>query len=136
MKKIKELYNKYKEIIVYVIFGVLTTLVNYIVYFALVDFLGVNYLISNGIAWVVSVIFAFVTNKAFVFESKSWKVMTLLKEGVLFAAARIFSGVLETAMLYVFVEQMHFDNGIIKIIAGIIVIIVNYVLSKLVIFRK
>lgn len=136
MNKIKEMYNKYKELIVYVIFGVLTTVVNYVVYFALVDLLHVNYLISNGIAWVVAVIFAFLTNKVYVFNSKSWGVKTLLREGILFAGARVLSGVMETAMLYVFVEHMRFDNGIVKIVAGILVIIINYVLSKLVIFRK
>ena len=89
---IKNLFNKYKEIISYLFFGVMTTLVNFVSFWAFNKILGESlYLISNVIAWVISVVFAYVTNKLWVFESKSWKFRVLLKEVPEFFAARIFS---------------------------------------------
>lgn len=148
--KIKELIKKYREIIVYVIFGGLTTVVNLVV-FALVGMLLGNerYLITNVIAWFAAVVFAYITNKIWVFESKSWSGRVLLKEIPSFFAARVFSFVLEEVGLYVFVDLFSFNKlstqvlsfeiggeFIAKVFLAVIVVVVNYVLSKLVIFRK
>ncbi len=150
MTKIKELIKKYRELIVYVIFGGLTTVVNLVV-FALVGLLlgDERYLITNAVAWFAAVVFAYVTNKIWVFESKSWSGKVLLKEIPSFFAARVFSFVLEEAGLYLFVDLLSFNEISIKILSfeiggeliakvilAVVVVVVNYVLSKLVIFRK
>ncbi len=94
MKKIKELLLKYKEVIMYLIFGVATTLVNWIVYSLLMKISAINMTVSNAIAWFVAVVFAYITNKLFVFESKSWKLTEVWKEVVKFFRARIATGVI------------------------------------------
>lgn len=136
MQKIIDLLKKYKELIQYGFWGVMTTLVNYIVYFGCTKLVGVDYLISNVIAWCVAVAFAFVTNKVFVFASKAWSGKQLLWEFGSFVSARILSGVMETGLLWLLVEQLHFSDSVIKIVAGVLVVIINYFFSKLIIFRK
>ena len=95
MKKNKRLLLKYKEVIMYLIFGVATTLVNWVVYSLLMKTSAVNMTISNAIAWFTAVVFAYITNKLFVFESKSWNVAEVWKEVVKFFGARITTGVIE-----------------------------------------
>lgn len=121
-----------KELFLYVVFGTLTTIVNIVVYFAL-EFIGVNYIISNIIAWFLSVLFAYVTNRIWVFESRSPNIM---KEMVLFFSGRIFSGVLDTALLYLFVDILTLGNTFSKIAVEIIITILNYLLSKLIVFKE
>lgn len=132
---LKKLCVQYKELILYGIFGVLTTLVN-IITFYLLDLLHINIYISNTIAFIVSVIFAFVTNKLFVFESKSWKKDILIKESFSFLSARLFSYLLDMGTIYLLVDILKINKLISKIIANIIVIIVNYITSKLLVFKK
>lgn len=163
MKKIKSLFAKYKEIIMYIIFGVLTTLVNWVVYTVLIKIFGgaaesqeilfnlfgrnitmkVFYIfIANFVAWVAGVVFAFVTNKIWVFESKSWRFGLVMKELWLFILARLITGVLEwfgVPLLWAIgMDQDLFgiDGFLAKIIVSIIVVILNYVFSKLIIFKK
>lgn len=150
MKTIKELILKYKELIVYVIFGGLTTVVNLVVFTLSGMVLGdERYLISNIIAWFAAVIFAYITNKLWVFESKSWDVRVLLKEIPSFFAARVLSFLIEEAGLFVFVDLLSFKDISLKILSfeiggeliakavlAVIVVVLNYVFSKLVIFRK
>ena len=125
-----------KEILNYLIFGVLTTLVNYVSYFGATKLFEINYLVANVIAWFISVVFAYVTNKFWVFENKSVEVRYLVKEISLFVSARVMSGGMETLFLFVFVSLMGFDDGIIKIIASVFVVVFNYFFSKLIIFKK
>lgn len=136
MRKIFDLLEKYRELIQYGFWGVMTTLVNYAVYFACTKLADIDYLISNVIAWGVAVLFAFVVNKVFVFQSKAWSGKALVWEFGSFVSARVLSGVMETGLLWLFVEQMHFSDSLIKIVAGVLVVIINYFFSKLVIFRK
>ncbi|MBQ7862500.1 MAG: GtrA family protein [Clostridia bacterium] len=150
MKTIKELILKYKELIVYVIFGGLTTVVNLVVFTLSGMVLGdERYLISNIIAWFAAVIFAYITNKLWVFESKSWDIRVLLKEIPSFFAARVLSFLIEEAGLFVFVDLLSFKDISFKILSfelggeliakavlAVIVVVLNYVFSKLVIFRK
>ena len=121
-----------KELFWYVVFGTLTTIVNIVVYFA-IEFIGVNYIISNIIAWFLSVLFAYVTNRIWVFESRS---PDILKEMTLFFSGRIFSGVLDTALLYLFVDILTLGNTFSKIAVEIIITILNYLLSKLIVFKE
>lgn len=136
MQKIIDLFRKYRELIQYGFWGVMTTLVNYVVYFACTKLAGIDYLISNVIAWCVAVIFAFVVNKVFVFQSKGWDGRALLWEFGSFVSARVLSGVMETGLLWLFVEQLYFSDSVIKIVVGVLVVIINYFFSKLIIFRK
>ncbi|WP_462316523.1 GtrA family protein [Methanobrevibacter sp.] len=121
-----------RELILYVVFGTFTFFVNIIVYFLFENVLGVNYLISNVIAWFFSVLFAYITNRIWVFESKS---PDILKEMSLFFGGRIFSGVIDTALMYLFIDVMTIGDDISKIIVQVIVIILNYVFSKLIVFK-
>ena len=136
MNKIRELLEKYWELISYAFWGVMTTLVNYVVYFICTKAIGIDYLIANVIAWFVAVVFAFWVNKVYVFRSYQKDAKTMVREFGTFVSARILSGVLETGMLALFVEAMHFNDSVIKIIASVLVVIINYVLSKLIIFKK
>lgn len=136
MNKIRELLEKYRELISYVFWGVMTTLVNYVVYFICTKAIGIDYLIANVIAWFVAVVFAFWVNKVYVFHSYQKDAKTMVREFGTFVSARILSGVLETGMLALFVETMHFNDSVIKIIASVLVVIINYILSKLIIFKK
>ena len=133
-----KLINKFlnRETIVYTIFGVLTTVVDFAAFGILYYSLNLGELVSNTLAWVLAVIFAFITNKLFVFESKSFKIQVLGKEVLSFGAARVFSLLIEELILYIFVDLLNMNKLIIKLIANIIVIIVNYVLSKFIIFKK
>ena len=150
MSKIKELLKKYEELILYVVFGGLTTVVNFVAFWLLNKALGEElYLVNNVIAWFVSVVFVYVTNKLWVFESKSWAPKILLKEVPEFFAARLFSLFVEEGGLWLFVDKMGFDKFsfsilgfeftgklIAKILLAVIVVILNYFFSKFVIFAK
>lgn len=142
MATLIEFLKKHKEIIKYLFFGVATTLVNFVVYSLLVKFFDVNMTVSNTVAWSVAVIFAFITNKIFVFESTNTKFNTLIKEFLLFISSRIFSGIIEILM-----PTLLYNAGLdfpffgvkgfaAKLIVSIAVIILNYVFSKILVFRK
>lgn len=147
---IKSLLIKYKELITYGIFGVLTTVVNFATFKLSDVILGQKlYLVSNIIAWVVCVIFAYVTNKLWVFESKSLKPDVVMKELVSFFAARGFSFIIEEGGLFLLVDIVGFSDYtlqlfgfsisgtmISKMIVGVVVVVINYFFSKLVIFKK
>lgn len=134
MKKlIKKFLNR--ETISYLIFGALTTVVDLIVYQAAL-WLGIHYLIAQGIAWVVAVAFAFITNKLFVFESKTTDKSVVLKELFSFVSARIVSGIISALMLVFLVEVCALSEMIAKLITQIFVVIANYVFSKLFVFRN
>lgn len=150
MKKIIELANKYKELILYVIFGGLTTLVNFVSFWICGKLLGEElYLVSNAVAWFVSVIFAYFTNKLFVFESKSFAPKVLLKEITVFFTARVFSFGVEEGGMWVFIDLLNFGEFsfeffgfeiggqlIAKLLLAVIVVIMNYFVSKFVAFSK
>ncbi len=136
MEKIKELYNKYKEILMYLIFGVLTTVVNIVSYFLLARILHIDTVVSTVIALILSILFAYITNKIFVFESKTNTAKELLKEIISFFGCRAFTGVLDVAFMYITVDVFNLNDMIMKIISNIVVIVVNYIFSKLIIFKK
>ncbi len=150
MKTIKNLIVRYRELIVYVLAGGLTTAVNIIVFALCNLILGKDkHLVSNVIAWILSVAFAYVINKIWVFQSKSWERRIVLKEIPNFVSGRIFSFLVEELGLYLLVDVallknfniavLSFDVGgemIAKIIMAVIVVILNYVISKLVVFKS
>lgn len=136
MEKIKELFNKYKEVINYLIFGVLTTIVNYVSYLILAKVFNVNYLASTVISQIISIIFAYVTNKIFVFESKTTNTKELIKEMVSFFGFRLVSLLLDMAFMYIFVDILKLNDAIMKLVSNVLIVIVNYVFSKLFVFKK
>lgn len=121
-----------KELVAYAVFGVLTTLVNIATYFIFARFLGVYYLISNCFAWFFAVSFAYVTNRKWVFESKS---PDILKECSLFFGGRIFSGIVDIGLIYLFIDILSIGDFISKVVTQIIVIILNYVFSRWIVFK-
>lgn len=128
----KELLLKYKEIIMYLIFGVLTTVVNIAVYYIMANSLQIHYLISNIVAWFLSVLFAYVTNRKYVFESKSNEI---IKEMVSFFGARLATGAMDMVLMWLFVGLHILPDFVAKVITNVIVIVANYILSKLVVFK-
>ena len=150
MKKIKELFIKYKEIIMYLIFGVATTGVNWVVYSLLMKAVlvhapgsdDVKMTVSNVIAWIAAVIFAFITNKLWVFESKSWVPKVAAREFVSFVVSRLATGVIEwfgpLLLFKIGLDQDLFGvkGFVAKIVCSVLVVILNYVFSKLLVFTK
>lgn len=136
MDKIKELVKKYWDILSYLFFGVLTTAVNYLVYLPCYNLLGLSATLSNVIAWAVSVAFAFVTNKPFVFKSHDWSRKAVVPELTKFVGTRLGSGLLETAIIFVTVDLLKLNGNIMKLLVSVFVVIINYVGSKLLVFRK
>lgn len=135
MSKVKELYIKYEESLLYLVFGGLTTMVDFVIYVLLTDVLLINYLVSNIFAFTGAVIFAFFTNKLYVFKSHSFETMKLLYEMVTFVGARLFSLAVNMIILYVFVEWVGIDDLIVKIGAAVVVVLMNYGISKWLVFK-
>lgn len=142
MKKIKALYEKHKEVVLYLIFGVLSMILNIAVYYLFNLILGKdNYLISNLVAWIAAVIFAFFTNKLLVFRSMKMTKELLIKEALEFLGARIFTLGLEELGLWIMMDilglgAVNFGDLITKIVTSVVVIVTNYILSKFIIFKK
>lgn len=133
MKQMKDRIQKNKEVIMYLIFGVLTTVVNIVVYYIFNDVLQVHYMISNVIAWILSVLFAYITNRKYVFESNSDSIIT---EFTKFVGSRVSTGILDMVMMWLFVDLLQGGSMLSKIISNAFVIISNYVLSRLFVFKK
>jgi putative flippase GtrA len=131
-----DLLRKHREILLYLIFGGATTLVNFIFYAVASFGLGLSAWLSSIIAWVFAVSFAFVTNKIYVFESKTKDKIGLAREFSLFIGARIASGAINTALMYIFVDILAFNELVMFALCQIFVIVFNYVASKWLIFRK
>ena len=155
MSKIKDLFIKYKEIITYVIFGVLTTVVSWGSYTVFVGVLSMKVFVGNLLSWICAIVFAYVTNKLWVFESKSWKPSVIGKEIVTFVASRGITGVIEILcvpllaktgfdnIFYGILEKMNISIGILftdgiysKIFLSVVVVILNYFFSKFIIFKN
>lgn len=135
MNKLYDLTKKYKELIMYLIFGVLTTAVNYIFYLLLAPLFSTT-TIPTALAWLLSVLFAYFTNRKFVFESQARGRSAILKEVAAFFGARVLSGVLDVAIMWLFADTLRFNDKIVKLLSNVLVVIFNYIASKLVIFRK
>ena len=130
-----DIVRKYKSIILYIIFGVLTTLINIVVYYICSYILGLDTILSNVIAWILSVLFAYMTNRKWVFESKTIERKDVFKEITSFFGCRLTTGVVDIIIMYLFVDVWGFSGLITKCFSNIIVIVANYVASKLIIFK-
>lgn len=136
LKTIRKLIAEHWDVLSYLFFGVLTTLVNFLVYFPLYNWLQWSAALSNAIAWVVAVTFAFLTNKPFVFQSRDWSLNVVLPELSKFVACRAVSGLMETAAIWLCVDILKWNGNLLKIIVSILVVILNYVFSKWIVFVK
>lgn len=142
VEKMIDFLNKYKGIIKYLIIGILTTVVNLIVYAIVIRIVKGRYNIANILAWLSAVIFAFFTNKIFVFESKSFERKILKKEFIIFFTSRVGTGVIEIAALPLVVnigfDQLFFKTKGLdgKFLIGAVVVILNYFISKYLVFKK
>ena len=134
--KIKALFVKYYDILVYLVFGVLTTVVNYLIFLPCYNLLGLSSSVSNVMAWVVAVAFAYVTNKPFVFRSHDWSGKTVIPELTKFIGTRLGSGGLETLILLIFVDWLGMNGNVWKLITSVLVVVLNYIGSKLLVFRN
>lgn len=134
--RIRDLILKYKEILLYLIFGGLTTLVSIGSYALLNSVLGVNELIANVISWVLAVSFAYWTNRTWVFPDKAHTRQGILKEMASFYGGRLLTLGIEEMIIFIFITLLHCNSILIKIIAQVVVVVLNYVISKLVVFRK
>lgn len=128
----KENYLKYKQPLLYVVFGFLTTVIGISVFALFTEWIVLDPLVANIISWIIAVLFAFITNRRFVFESSG----NLVKEAFSFFAARIFTLLLEEAIIFCFVTVLEFNAMIIKTLAQIAVIVLNYLISKIFVFKK
>lgn len=134
---INKLYNKHKEIIWYLVFGILTTIVSLITYFLLTyTVIDVNnpfmLQIANIISWVTSVTFAYFTNKKYVFMQKEKSI----RETLTFYLSRLSTLLLDMLLMFILVTKLNMNDKICKLIIQIIIIILNYILSKLLVFKK
>ena len=143
IKKIKELLIRYREVLLYLIFGGLTTVVDWGLSFLLYHFWGeaieANAILIHGanvIAWAAAVLFAFVTNRIWVFKSDKKGLLPILGELGSFAGGRVMTLLLQEAIFVIFFDIMGINEFLVKIIAAVLVIILNYVISKLFVFRK
>jgi len=136
MDKLKALFYKYYDILVYLVFGVLTTVVNYIVYLPCFNLLHLSSAVSNVIAWAAAVAFAFVTNKPFVFRSHDWSKKTVVPELTKFVGTRVASGAMESAIIWLAVDLLGGNGNLWKLMTSVLVVVLNYVGSRLLVFRK
>lgn len=131
----KELFQKYKEVLAYLFFGGATTLINIVVFFICQNIFGLNYTISNPISWFLSVLFAFFTNKYFVFDSKHTDRRSFFKEMGLFYWYRVLSFVIDMGLMVVLIEGLHLSDFWAKMITQVVVVVLNYFFSKFFIFK-
>lgn len=138
MKNIKDFILKFinRETIMYIVFGVLTTVVDAVSFYIVNNILKIEYIISTVLAWIFAVLFAFVTNKIFVFKSESRNLKVLIKEISAFVAARLISLGFTLLWMLVCVEMISMDEFISKLLANIFVVIMNYFFSKFFIFKN
>lgn len=128
--------RRHYDVLAYLLFGALTTAVNYAVYLPCYNLLHLSASLSNVIAWAAAVAFAFLTNKPFVFKSHDWSVAVVWPEFTKFVGCRLASGALETVIIFLTVDALHWNGNWMKLLTSILVVILNYFGSKLLVFRK
>ena len=136
MKKLFALLKKHEEVISYLFFGGLTTLVNYIVYLPCYNLLHLSGAVSNAVAWVAAVAFAYLTNKPFVFRSNDWSAKTVIPELSKFVGCRVGSGLAESVILLIAVDMLGWNGNLWKLLTNVLVVILNYIGSKLLVFKN
>lgn len=136
MKRIRQLLEKYRDLVSYLFFGVLTTGVDYLVSFGCHYGLKLTPTVSTVIAWAAAVVFAYLTNKSWVFQSQDWSLKVIAPEFAKFVGSRVLSGVLVAGCIKVTVEILGWNFVFMKVVTSVINIILNYIASKLLVFRN
>ncbi len=136
LARFRPFYNRYKEMLLYVFFGCGTFLISVLTYALFTEIFFWDILFANAVAWIFATLFAFFTNRTWVFASHAVGVKAFLLQIGSFSLGRFLTLLIEEWMLFFFVGQLGLSNMFIKLIAQIVVIILNYVLSKLIVFRK
>lgn len=129
-------YRKYKSILLYLFFGGCAFVVSIISYVCANLVLGINELLANIISWILAVLFAFFTNRVWVFQSPTYTLKEFIFQFLRFVNGRVITLIIEEAIIFVFITLLGFDSVLIKIIGQIIVIILNYFISKFIVFKK
>lgn len=126
------------EMISYLIAGVLTTIVNYVVFFVMPRFEsnGLDVLLANTVAWILAVIFAFIVNKIFVFDSPSWNKKIIFKEAIPFFVCRLLSLLFDNLFVFVTIGLLNLNEPLFKLLSNVFVLLANYFASKFIIFKK
>lgn len=132
---IRKLYEKYKDVVFYLFFGVCTTAVNVVAYWAAAHPLHFGTMPSTILAWVLAVAFAYITNRKWVFHSNASGIKEIVREIGSFFACRLATGGVDWVCMLVFVEFMGLNDVVIKFLANVVVIVLNYAASKMIIFR-
>ena len=128
--------RKYREMLLYLIFGALTTLVNIVSYYCLTRFAALETSAATALAWFASVVFAYITNRQWVFRSRAKGMLPVMREVISFFAARLATGVMDMGVMALCVDVLHMPDMPVKIASNIVVIVLNYILSKVLVFRK
>lgn len=130
------MFRKYKDIILYVFFGGCTTLVNLLVYYLSTRQLGLGVTASTLLAWWVAVVFAYITNRTLVFHSKNRSFASITVEFAFFVGCRLLTGLMDILIMYCFVDLLHYQDLVMKMISNILIMVLNYAASRLFIFRQ
>ena len=136
MQKMLKLYNRYRSFVLYVFFGVCTTIINIAAYTLCARVFGMGTVSANVTAWIAAVAAAYITNKIWVFESRAWTTKAVIYEIATFAACRATIGAMDVAIMYVSVDLLGFQDIMMKVISNALVIVLNFLFSKLVIFKR
>ena len=136
MDKVKELFARHREIILYLVFGVGTTVIDFAVSLSLVYLLDVNLYLSKVIAWICAVAFAYVTNREYVFHSQNKSTKSVLIEASEFVTGRLISLLLQELMMAILYEGAKMREWVVLVLSSVLVIILNYIFGKLLVFRK
>lgn len=128
--------KKYQQPILYLFFGICTTIVNIITYYLSAHILFLSVILSTCLAWLVSVIFAYITNKWWVFESKSLRLKAVIQEFLSFTGCRLFTGACDLLIMLIFVDSLGMDDLFVKIASNVLVVVLNYIFSKMIIFKR
>lgn len=135
MEWVKKTYKTYQEVFDYVIFGIMTTLVNILIFFICDTIFNIQYLLANAISIIAAIIFAFFTNKKYVFKSKAKSFNLAFKEFYLFVGLRLVSGLFDMLSMFILVDLINLKTMVAKTLTQFIIVVLNYAFSKLYIFR-
>lgn len=128
--------KQYREMIMYIIMGIFTTAVNISSFYILVEILDTDYKTATVIAWILSVLFAYITNKIYVFQQKTSDMRSLLRELTAFFSVRLLSLGIDLGMMILLVSQFHTNETLAKILDNVVIVVVNYIASKWLVFKK
>ena len=129
-------YKKHKEPLLYLFFGALTTLVNFLVFFVFTSWIVLDVLVANAIAWVAAVLFAYLADRTWVFVSRATTVGAIAREITGFFGGRVFTLLFEEAVIWLFIKRMGLHAMAVKLVAAVAIVILNYIICKLFVFRK